>query len=329
VTWLQTITENKSAVTRVIPATPEAALDLTHHPLSLLEPPAIKDSTTLTLPTANKLDQDITVSCNIPNTINSATPCQPMSPAAASDLASNPSGSLTMCGDPQQEPYKIITLELSCDLNRGRWDRDPYSSTSNAPEQTKVSETGEGMSTPSCQPYQLNTRCSLECSTSPAPLSVNRLELYPLIAVVVPAPPWVRGRVTRTTTRAAALSYKKQLQTSRDADDPQDHEVLIPSTTQQRLKKKSKPTAKSLRHSLGGSDLVLCNYSHAMQEVRGRAILSVESSRLKPAYYLIFIPNASPMLTQTPSVDTSGKQKPYTSDENALLVRLKEREGIP
>jgi hypothetical protein len=34
------------------------------------------------------------------------------------------------------------------------------------------------------------------------------------------------------------------------------------------------------------------------------------------------------MLTQTPSVDTSGKQKPYTSDENALLVRLKEREGM-
>ncbi|KAG2004123.1 hypothetical protein GB937_009140 [Aspergillus fischeri] len=94
-------------------------------------------------------------------------------------------------------------------------------------------------------------------------------------------------------------------------------------------KKKSKPPAKSLRQSLGGSDPVPCDCSRAMHEVHGRAILTVESSGQKPAYYLTFVPDSSPMLTQTPSVDTSGKQKPYTSDENALLVRLKEREGMP
>ncbi|KAF4232355.1 hypothetical protein CNMCM6805_010001 [Aspergillus fumigatiaffinis] len=325
----QTITENKSAATRVIPATLEAPLDLTNCSLPSSAPPAIEDSATPTLPTANELDQDIALSCNIPDAIDAATPCQPMSPAAASDSASNPSGSLTVCGDPQQEPCKIITPELSCDLNGGRRDRDPCSSTSNAPEQTKVSETGEGTSTPSCQPYQPNARCSPECSASPPTLSVNRSESYPSIAVVVPAPPWVRGRVTRKTTRVAALSCKKRLRSSSDADDPQDHEVSIPGATRQRPKKKSKPTAKSLHHSLGGSDPVPCNCSRAMQEVRGRAILSVESSGLKPAYYLTFVPDASPMLTQTPSVDTSGKQKPYTSDENALLVRLKEREGMP
>ncbi|KAH2164613.1 hypothetical protein KXV74_007192, partial [Aspergillus fumigatus] len=91
----------------------------------------------------------------------------------------------------------------------------------------------------------------------------------------------------------------------------------------------SKPMAKPLRHSLGGSDPVPCNCSLAIQEVRGRAILTVESSGLKPAYYLTFVPDAILMLPQTPPTDTSGKQRPYTSDENALLVRLKEREGMP
>ncbi|KAH1391647.1 hypothetical protein KXV70_006897 [Aspergillus fumigatus] len=90
----------------------------------------------------------------------------------------------------------------------------------------------------------------------------------------------------------------------------------------------SKPMAKPLRHSLGGSDPVPCNCSLAIQEIRGRAILTVESSGLKLAYYLTFVPDAIPMLPQTPPTDTSGKQRPYTSDENALLVRLKEREGM-
>jgi hypothetical protein len=319
----QMITENKSAATRVIPATLEAPLDLTNRSLSLSEPPATEDYATPTLPTANELDQEIALSGNIPDAIDAATPCQPMSGAAAFDSASNSSSSLTVCRTPQQEPCK-----LSCDLDEGRRDRYPCSSTSNAPEQTKVSETGEGTSTPSCQPYQPNTGYSPECSASLATPSVNRPESYPSIAVVVPAPPWVRGRVTRTTTRVAALSCKKRLRSSRDADDPQDAEVSISGATRQRPRKKSTPTAKPLRHSLGGSDPVPCNCSLAIQEVRGRAILTVESSGLKPAYYLTFVPDASPMLSQTPPADTSGKQRPYTSDENALLVRLKEREGM-
>lgn len=60
--------------------------------------------------------------------------------------------------------------------------------TSNTPEQTKVSETGEAKSTPSRQPYQLNARPSPECSIILAMLSVNRPESYLLITVVVPAP---------------------------------------------------------------------------------------------------------------------------------------------
>ncbi|KAL3413031.1 MYB DNA binding domain protein [Aspergillus fumigatus] len=70
--------------------------------------------------------------------------------------------------------------------------------------QTKVSKIGEGKSTPSHQPYQLNARPSPECSVIPAMQSVNRPESYPSIAVVVPAPLWMQEGVTRSTTSAAA-----------------------------------------------------------------------------------------------------------------------------
>ncbi|KAB8077633.1 hypothetical protein BDV29DRAFT_188517 [Aspergillus leporis] len=145
---------------------------------------------------------------------------------------------------------------------------------------TKNPEAAKGKSTPSCQPYQSNARSSPEYSASITTPIVDRPESYPSIAVVVPAPPWTRGKVARATTRVTALTCKKRLRSSRDGDDHQDPEVSSPGATRQRPKKKSKPTA-------------------------------------------------NPMLTQTPSADTSGKQKPYTSDENALLVRLKEREGMP
>lgn len=61
--------------------------------------------------------------------------------------------------------------------------------------------------------------------------SVNRPESYPSIAVVVPAPLWMQEGVTRSTTSAAAARCKKQLQSSRDADDPQDPKLSIPGAT--------------------------------------------------------------------------------------------------
>jgi hypothetical protein len=249
-----------------------------------------------------------------------------LSPAAASEAAGIASGSLSVCGDSRQEPDNHATHGPPCSPDQ---DRDSCLTTINATEQTKNPEAAKGKSTPSCQPYQSNARSSPEYSASITTPIVDRPESYPSIAVVVPAPPWTRGKVARATTRVTALTCKKRLRSSRDGDDHQDPEVSSPGATRQRPKKKSKPTAKSLRHSLGGSDPVPCDCSRAMHEVHGRAILTVESSGQKPAYYLTFVPDASPMLTQTPSADTSGKQKPYTSDENALLVRLKEREGMP
>ncbi|KAH1350782.1 hypothetical protein KXV22_008410 [Aspergillus fumigatus] len=324
----QTIAENKSVATRVIPATLETPMDLINCSLSLPDPPAMEDSATPTLPTV-ELEQGNALLGNIPDTIDAVTPCQPMSPATASEAASNPSASLAVCSDHQQEPGQNTTHELSCDPDADRRDRDPCSTTSNAPEQTKVSEAGEGKSTPSCQHYRPNARSSSECSASPATPTGNRPESYPSIAVVVPAPPWIREGVTRTTTRAAAARCKKRLRSSRGGDNHQDPETPFAGANRHRSKKKPKSTAKSLRHPLGNSNPVSCDYSRAIHEVRGRAILTVESSGQKPAYYFTFVPDASPILTQTPPADTLGKQRPYTSKENALLVRLKERECMP
>ena len=79
-----------------------------------------------------------------------------------------------------------------------------------------------------------------------------------------------------------------------------------------------------------------CHCSHDVRGIRGRALLTVESdSGLKPAYYFTFVPDASPAASHSKATryrdlaDASGKQRPYSSDENALLVQLKEREGLP
>ncbi|KAF4232360.1 hypothetical protein CNMCM6805_010006 [Aspergillus fumigatiaffinis] len=321
----QAIAENNSLVTSDIPGTLETPLDLTNCSLSLSEPPAFEDFTTATSST-NEIEQGNALSSDILITIDEATPRHSLSPAAASESTSNASGSLSLCGDSQQNPDSHATHEPPCSPDQ---DRDPCLTTINATEQTKNPEAAKGKSTPSCQPYQSNARSSPEGSASITTPSVDRPESYPSIAMVVPAPPWMRGKFARATTRVAALTCKKQLRSSRDGDNHQDPEVSSPGATQQRPKKKSKPTAKSLRHSLDGSDPVPCDCSRAMHKAHGRAILTVESSGQKPAYYLTFVPDASPLLTQTPPADTSGKQRPYTSDENALLVRLKEREGMP
>jgi hypothetical protein len=86
-------------------------------------------------------------------------------------------------------------------------------------EQTKNPEAAKGKSMPSCQAYQLNAYSSLECSVSITTLSIDRLESYLLIAVVVPAPLLMRGKVARATTRVAALTCKKWLWPSCDGDD--------------------------------------------------------------------------------------------------------------
>jgi hypothetical protein len=322
----QTMTESKSMVTRDILATLEAPLNLIHSLLLLSEPLASEDSTTPTSPTLNELEQGNALSSNVLDTIDVATPHHPMSPAASPELASNTSRSLLMCGDSQQELVNNATHEPPCDPGQ---DRNACSMTINAPEQTKNPEGAKGKSAPSCEPYQSNTASSPECSTGLITLSIGRPESYPSIAVVVPAPSWAQGKAMRATTRVTTGTCKKRLQSSSNSDHHQDPKVSIPDATRQRPKKKSKHTAKSLHHSLSSSDSISYDCSRAIHKVRGRAILTVESSGQKPAYYFTFVPDASPTLSQTTPAETLGKQGPYTSDENALLVQLKEREGMP
>lgn len=206
------ITENKSLVISDIPGTLETLLDLMNYSLSVSEPPAFEDFTTTTSPT-NELEQGNVMSGNILFTIDKATPRHSLSPAATSKPASNASGSLSLCGDSQQEPDNHATHELPRSLDQ---DRDPCLAIINATEQTKNPKAAKGKSTPSCRHYQLNAP---ECSASITTSSVDRPESYPSIAVVVPAPPWTRRKVARATTRVTVLTCKKRLRSSHDGDD--------------------------------------------------------------------------------------------------------------
>ncbi|KAL2827595.1 hypothetical protein BDW59DRAFT_56215 [Aspergillus cavernicola] len=71
-------------------------------------------------------------------------------------------------------------------------------------------------------------------------------------------------------------------------------DALLPGAEQLSRKEKQRPLARSLSCALDSSIPASCHYSHDSHEVRGRAVLSVESqSRLKPAYYFTFVPDAS------------------------------------
>ncbi|KAE8339690.1 hypothetical protein BDV24DRAFT_165017 [Aspergillus arachidicola] len=320
----QMIIEGRSLVTTNIPRTLESPLGPMKCPLSLSEPPASEDSIP-TSPTKNELEQGNALSSDILDIVDTAPSRYSMSPTAASESASNTPGSPSMCGDLQQKSVNNDTYKPPCSPEH---DRDPCLTTTNAPDQTENHEAAEDKSVLSCQPYQSNKPSGSECPSSLATPSVDRPESYPSVAVVVPVPPWARGKVTRTTTRVAAVTCKKRLRTSSGGNDHQDSEVSIPDAARQRPKKKQKPRLKSPRHPLGALDPRSSHRSRAIHEVRGRAILTVESSGLRPAYYFTFVPDASPLLARTPPVDTPGKQRPYTSEENALLVRLKERERM-
>lgn len=111
---------------------------------------------------------------------------------------------------------------------------------------------------------------------------------------------------------------------------------------QQCQRKKPKYAAGAV--SASGRNPVLSDVSLENQNIPGRAILTVQSGGLKPAYFFTFmpepIPESSPpgpyrrpadrdqSMSAGSSATISGKPRSYTSDENTRLVRLKEREGM-
>lgn len=144
----QIITESKSLATINMPGTLESPLGVMKCSLPLSEPLPFEDSTP-TSPDKNGLEQENGLSNHILDTIDTATSHHSMPPTAASQSASNVAGSLSVCGDFQQEPVNNATYKSHCIP-----DRDPCPTTTNALEQTKNPGVAEDKSIPSCQPYQ-------------------------------------------------------------------------------------------------------------------------------------------------------------------------------
>ncbi|KAL4935473.1 hypothetical protein BDV06DRAFT_128306 [Aspergillus oleicola] len=238
-----------------------------------------------------------------------------------SDLGESP------CSDRPNTKYCEKDTE-SCQVSD--LGENPSSKTVDAPERAKdagVAEDKSAASGPSAQPTK---NSKPECSGARTTPTSDSPVRYPSIAVVVPPPPW-KQRAIRTSTRAAAAVCNKRLRSSQGARKHQDLDASFPDTEQLGPKrKKRRPAKRPLSNPPGPSIPGPCHCSGDVHGVRGSALLTVDSnSGLKPAYYFTFVPDASPMLSQPQTADIPGKQKQYSSDENALLVRLKEKEAMP
>ncbi|KAJ5701397.1 hypothetical protein N7488_008945 [Penicillium malachiteum] len=155
-------------------------------------------------------------------------------------------------------------------------------------------------------------------------LGSNISVCYPSVAVVIPSTSW------KISTKTAAAVYKKQLHTSRDTGNNQDRNTTFYNTEQLCQKRKRRnPSIRPLSNPSDSSTPLSYHFPSAIQGIHGSALLTVESnSGLKPAYFFTFIPNPSLILSRPHIAVISGKHSMYTSDENALLVRLKEKEAI-
>jgi hypothetical protein len=72
------------------------------------------------------------------------------------------------------------------------------------------------------------------------------------------------------------------------------------------------------------------NSSYSSHAIRGSAFLSIESdSDPKPAYYFTFVFDAHSVESLLHPKCISGSKVPYSSNENALIVQLREREELP
>jgi len=273
----------------------------------------------------------------------SCTPCviAPVSaPEPASEQANCVSSNLVV-GDFQQElaKRKLSTIEPSDSSDSGDYEGDSEpSQTSNLGENpcsraNKASERAEDPSTiedtlATSRPSSPSTaRSKLKCSRARTTLSSKPPVRYPSIAVVIPSTSWKQG-AARTSTRAAAAVCKKRLRSGRGTGDHQDENTLYDTAQPYQKRKKRRPSIRPLSDPSESSVPISSHCSGAIQGVRGSAILTVESNTgLKPAYFFTFVPDPSPMLSQAHTAVIPGKHT-YTSDENALLVRLKEKEAM-
>ncbi|KAJ6096876.1 hypothetical protein N7486_007622 [Penicillium sp. IBT 16267x] len=271
----------------------------------------------------------------------SCVPCV-TAPVPAPKQANRPFSDLSVVGDSQQESAKrkLSITEPSDSLHPGDYedDTDPSQtsdldgnlcSRANDGPEREDSGTAEDTSAPSGPSAPPTVRSTSECSRVLKTLSSDIPVRYPSIAVVVPSPSWKQG-AARTSTRAAAVVCKKRLRSGRGTGHHQDENATFYDTEQPvQKRKKGRPSRRPLSDPSDSSIPTSSRCSGAFQGVRGSALLTIESnSGSSPAYFFTFVPDPSPMLSRPHTAVLPGKQRPYTSDENALLVRLKEKEAM-
>ena len=210
-------------------------------------------------------------------------------------------------------------------------------------EKNQESAGNEGDSPPTSQ---VTTRSGWECLPSPEEPGADIPKHNPSIAVVIPAPPWMWTRVTRSTTRASA--HKRRHQDDQAGDSNHHAAGLSIESAEQFGKKwqngKKKPSCAVRPASTNNHISMQSDCSPQNQNILGRTILTVQSDGSKPAYLFTFMPEPGQLLSSRdphphykehdqlksvgPPVNISGKPQLYSSEDNALLVRLKEQEGM-
>lgn len=194
---------------------------------------------------------------------------------------------------------------------------------------------------------QMTTRSGRRCSASPEKQDTDSVKHYPSIAVVVPVTPWKRTRATRSTTRATACKrrlHHNQGSNGNNYTDGPSMDLSERSHKERQCRKKKRRYAVGPISYIGDCNSPVSDCAPENRNILGRAILTVQSDGSKPAYFFTFMPETAPsplpdgspsrhsrddrLTSLGSSVTSSGKQRLYSSEENALLVRLKEREGM-
>ncbi|KAJ5343366.1 uncharacterized protein N7506_003190 [Penicillium brevicompactum] len=250
----------------------------------------------------------------------SCTPCV-TAPEPTPEQANCVSSNLSVVGDFQQESAKrkLSTMEPSDNSDSVDYENDSEpSQTSNlggnlCSRANKASGRAEDPSTAEDTPARSRP-------TSP-PTARSTSKLSRARTTPSSKPP--------TSTRAAAAICKKRLRSGRGTGDHQDENTPYDTAQPCQKRKKRRPSIRPLSEPAESSVPISSHRSGAIQGVHGSAILTVESNTgLKPAYFFTFVPDPSPMLPPAHTAVIPPLKHTYTSDENALLVRLKEKEAM-
>lgn len=210
-------------------------------------------------------------------------------------------------------------------------------------EKNQESAGNKGDSPPTSQ---VTTQSGQKCLPSLEEPGANIPKHNPSIAMVIPAPPCMWMRVTRSTTRASACKRRHQDDQAGDSDH---HAAGLSIESAEQFGKKWQNGKKKPRHAVRPASTnshisMQSDCSPQNQNILGCAILTVQSDGSKPAYLFTFMLEPGQILSSQdphphckehdqlksvgPPVNISGKPQLYLSEDNTLLVQLKEQEGM-